>query len=160
MAADPDSQEWCERAAAAGCLICGTDLREVPGGVHRRRRLHRQGRMRRRLQDTRSGRAVRGRRGMARRRCRPASPDGRVPGWRHLRGLQDPRHQARRAVRRVRVVTVMPDATGPRPVTVSPQDAPRHAGQVVRRVLLRRNIVIDAETAQPVAAAVQGVQPR
>ena len=35
------------------------------------------------------------------------------------------------------------------------QDAPRHAGQVVRRVLLRRNIVIDAETAQVVAAAVQ-----
>jgi hypothetical protein len=34
------------------------------------------------------------------------------------------------------------------------QDAPRHAGQVVRRVLLRRNIVIDAETAQ-LAAAVQ-----
>ena len=37
----------------------------------------------------------------------------------------------------------------------SPQDAPRHAGQVVRRVLLRRNIVIDAETAQLVADAVQ-----
>ncbi|MGO8728223.1 MAG: hypothetical protein ACLQK8_16225 [Streptosporangiaceae bacterium] len=37
----------------------------------------------------------------------------------------------------------------------SPQDPPRHAGQVVRRVLLRRNIVIDAETAQLVAAAVQ-----
>jgi hypothetical protein len=35
------------------------------------------------------------------------------------------------------------------------QDAPRHAGQVVRRVLLRRNIVIDAETAQLAAAAVQ-----
>ena len=31
------------------------------------------------------------------------------------------------------------------------QDAPRHAGQVVRRVLLRRNIAIDAETAQLVA---------
>jgi hypothetical protein len=29
-----------------------------------------------------------------------------------------------------------------------------YAGQVVRRVLLRRNIVIDAETAQLVAAAV------
>jgi hypothetical protein len=28
------------------------------------------------------------------------------------------------------------------------QDAPRHAGQVVRRVLLRHNIAIDAETAQ------------
>ena len=34
------------------------------------------------------------------------------------------------------------------------QDAARHAGQVVRRVLLRRNIAIDAETAQLVAAAV------
>ena len=33
------------------------------------------------------------------------------------------------------------------------QDAPRHAGQVVRRVLLRRNIAIDAETAQLVADA-------
>jgi len=36
-----------------------------------------------------------------------------------------------------------------------PQDAARHAGHVVRRVLLRRNIAIDAETAQLVAAAVQ-----
>ncbi len=35
------------------------------------------------------------------------------------------------------------------------QDASRHAGQVVRRVLLRRNIAIDAETAQLVANAVQ-----
>ena len=35
------------------------------------------------------------------------------------------------------------------------QNAPRHAGQVVRRVLLRRNIAIDPETAQLVAAAVQ-----
>jgi hypothetical protein len=33
--------------------------------------------------------------------------------------------------------------------------APPHAAQVVRRVLLRRNIVIDIETAQLVAAAVQ-----
>jgi hypothetical protein len=40
------------------------------------------------------------------------------------------------------------------------QDAPRHAGQVVRRVLLRRNIAIDAETAQLVANAVQAaLQP-
>jgi arylsulfatase A-like enzyme len=38
--------------------------------------------------------------------------------------------------------------TGPRPVTTGPHDAPPHAGQVVRRVLLRRNIVIDAETAR------------
>ena len=35
------------------------------------------------------------------------------------------------------------------------QDASRHAAQVVRRVLLRRNIAIDPETAQLVAAAVQ-----
>ena len=42
-----------------------------------------------------------------------------------------------------------------RPVTIRPQDAARHAGQVVGRVLLRRNIVTDAETAQLVAAAVQ-----
>ena len=40
-------------------------------------------------------------------------------------------------------------------MAVDPQEAPRHAGQVVRRVLLRRNIVIDAETAHLVAAAVQ-----
>ncbi len=36
-----------------------------------------------------------------------------------------------------------------------PQDPLRHAGHVVRRVLLRRNIAIDAETAQLVADAVQ-----
>ncbi len=36
-----------------------------------------------------------------------------------------------------------------------PQDAPRPAGHVVRRVLLRRNIAIDAETAQLVADAVR-----
>ena len=35
--------------------------------------------------------------------------------------------------------------------------APPHAAQVVRRVLLRRNIAIDIETAQLVAAAVQAV---
>ena len=40
-------------------------------------------------------------------------------------------------------------------MAADPQDTPRHAGQVVRRVLLRRNIAIDAETAQLVAAAVQ-----
>jgi len=38
-----------------------------------------------------------------------------------------------------------------------PQDTPRHAGQVVRRVLLRRNIAVDPETAQLVADAVQAV---
>ena len=37
------------------------------------------------------------------------------------------------------------------------QDAPRHAGQVVRRVLLRRNLAIDTETAQLVADAVLAV---
>jgi len=37
----------------------------------------------------------------------------------------------------------------------SPQDPPRHAGHVVRRVLLRRNIAIDPETAQLVTDAVQ-----
>ena len=36
-----------------------------------------------------------------------------------------------------------------------PQDPPRHAGQVVRRMLLRRNIAVHAETAQLVADAVQ-----
>jgi hypothetical protein len=48
-----------------------------------------------------------------------------------------------------------PDTTGPSPAAIGPHDAPPHAGQVVRRVLLRRSIVIDAETAQLVAAAVQ-----
>jgi hypothetical protein len=48
-----------------------------------------------------------------------------------------------------------PDATGPSPAAVGPHHAPSHAGQVVRRVLLRRSIVVDAETAQLVAAAVQ-----
>ena len=38
-----------------------------------------------------------------------------------------------------------------------PQDAPRHAGQVVRRMLLRRDIAIDTETAHLVADAVQAV---
>jgi hypothetical protein len=40
-------------------------------------------------------------------------------------------------------------------MAADPQDAPRHAGHVVRRVLLRRNIAIDTETAQLVADAVQ-----
>ena len=47
-----------------------------------------------------------------------------------------------------------PDAPGPSPAA-DPHDALPYAGQIVRRVLLRRNIVIDAETAQLVAAAVQ-----
>jgi len=44
-----------------------------------------------------------------------------------------------------------PDATGSSAAAIGPRDATRHAEQVVRRVLLRRNIVIDAETAQLVA---------
>jgi hypothetical protein len=48
-----------------------------------------------------------------------------------------------------------PDATGPSPAAIRPPGAPPRAGQVVRRVLLRRNIVIDAETAQLAAAAGQ-----
>jgi hypothetical protein len=50
-------------------------------------------------------------------------------------------------------------------MAADPQDSPRHAGHVVRRVLLRRNIAINAETAQLAAAAVQaalqaGTSPR
>ena len=41
------------------------------------------------------------------------------------------------------------------PAGIGPHDAPPRAGQVVRRVLLRWNIAIDAVTAQLVAAAVQ-----
>ena len=44
------------------------------------------------------------------------------------------------------------------PVPSAPPAArrvPPHAGQVVRRVLLHRNIVIDADTAQLVADALQ-----
>jgi hypothetical protein len=48
-----------------------------------------------------------------------------------------------------------PDVTGPCPAAIGPHTARPHAGQVVRRVLLRRNIVVDAETAPLVAAAVQ-----
>ena len=40
-------------------------------------------------------------------------------------------------------------------MVAEPQDPARHAGQVVRRVLLRRNIAVDPETAQLVADAVQ-----
>jgi hypothetical protein len=48
-----------------------------------------------------------------------------------------------------------PDPAGPSPANTGSHDAPPYAGQVVRRVLLRRNIVIDAETAQLVATPVQ-----
>jgi hypothetical protein len=44
-------------------------------------------------------------------------------------------------------------------VTVCPEDVPQHAGRVVRRMLLRRGIAIDAETAQLIAAAVHAVLP-
>jgi hypothetical protein len=37
-----------------------------------------------------------------------------------------------------------PAATGPSPAAIDPSGMPPYAGQVVRRVLLRRNIVIDA----------------
>ena len=40
-------------------------------------------------------------------------------------------------------------------MAADPQDAPRHAGQVVRRVLLRRNIATGTDIAQLVTAAVQ-----
>ena len=43
----------------------------------------------------------------------------------------------------------------PSPAAIGPHDAPLPAAHVVRRVLLRRNVVIDAETAQLVAAAVK-----
>ena len=45
-------------------------------------------------------------------------------------------------------------------MAAEPQDAPRHAGQVVRRVLLRRNIAVDAETAQLAAAVQAALQTR
>ena len=48
-----------------------------------------------------------------------------------------------------------PATTGPSPAAIDPSGMLPYAGQVARRVLLRRNIVIDAETAQLVAAAVQ-----
>jgi hypothetical protein len=63
-------------------------------------------------------------------------------------------NRARTVSPTVRGVTE-PDATGPSPAATGLPGASRHAGQVVRRVLLRRNIVIDAETAELVAAAVQ-----
>ena len=54
-----------------------------------------------------------------------------------------------------------PDATSSSLAAIGPHDGPRHAGQVVRRVLQRRNIVINAETAQLAAAqsAFQGGTP-
>jgi len=41
-------------------------------------------------------------------------------------------------------------------MAADPQDEPRHAGQVVRRVLLRSNIAIDGVGAGPVAGKVAG----
>ena len=43
-------------------------------------------------------------------------------------------------------------------MAAEPQDALRHAGQVVRRVLLRRNIAVDTETAQLAAAVRAALQ--
>jgi hypothetical protein len=54
-----------------------------------------------------------------------------------------------------RTRTISPTVPGVTESAIGPHDTPPHAGQVVRRVLLRRNIVIDAETARLVAAAVQ-----
>jgi hypothetical protein len=51
-----------------------------------------------------------------------------------------------------------PDATGPSRATIGPHHAPRHPGQVARRVLVRRNIVTDAQTAQPAAAVQAALQ--
>ena len=62
--------------------------------------------------------------------------------------------RARTVPSTVRIVTE-PAATGPSPAAIDPSGTLPYAGQVVRRVLLRRNIVIDTETAQLVAAAVQ-----
>ncbi len=42
-------------------------------------------------------------------------------------------------------------------MAADPQDPARHAGRIVRRMLLRRNIAIDAETAQLIADAVRAV---
>jgi len=62
--------------------------------------------------------------------------------------------QIRRAGNRTRAVSLN------RPGVTRPAPHPPHAGQVVCRVLLRRNIAVDAETAQLVAAAVQAaLQP-
>jgi hypothetical protein len=47
------------------------------------------------------------------------------------------------------------DATGPCPAAIGLHGPLPRAAQVVRRVLLRRNIVIDEETAQLAAVAVQ-----
>jgi len=44
-------------------------------------------------------------------------------------------------------------------MVTEPQTAPRHAGQVVRRVLLRRNIAVDAESARLVAAVQTSAPP-
>ena len=51
-----------------------------------------------------------------------------------------------------------PDATGLSPAAAGPRCVASHAGQGVRRVLLRRDIVIDAETAQLVAAVQAALQ--
>ncbi len=42
-------------------------------------------------------------------------------------------------------------------MTAGPQGTTRHAGNVLRRMLLRRNIAIDAETAQLIAATLHAV---
>ena len=52
--------------------------------------------------------------------------------------------RARTVPSTVRIVTE-PAATGPSPAAIDPSGTLPYAGQVVRRVLLRRNIVIDAD---------------
>ena len=80
----------------------------------------------------------------------PAGPGpGRAPPGERRKG----RGKSDVSSNRIKTVVIVPGVT--EPATIGPHDVPPHAGQVVRRVLLRRNIVIDAETAQLVAAAVQ-----
>jgi len=86
------------------------------------------------------------------RRCDSSASPQYGSGFRlHARRVEQPGQDRSFTVR----VVTEPAATGPGPAVIGPDGAPPRAGQVVRRVLLRRNIVIDAETAQLVAAAVQ-----
>src|ERR1700760_3579382 len=92
-----------------------------------------------------------GRTSVLRRRDSSASPQYGSSFRLHARRVEQPGQDRSFTVR----VVTEPAATGPSPAVIGPDGAPPRAGQVVRRVLLRRNIVIDAETAQLVAAAVQ-----
>jgi hypothetical protein len=83
-------------------------------------------------------------------------PDRLGNDWRLLEKVLQTRcvQQPARTVSSTVPGVTEPDVTGPCPAAIGPYTARPHAGQVVRRVLLRRNIV-DAETAPLVAAAVQ-----